>query len=187
MAEIPEAGQTPRPNLLPLELPKNRKAGASKARTAAQAPTKAQTETPTAALVQAEVTVPPPYLESSAFPIQAAIAAPMPELAQVSKEPAAESSQASFTTQNQTLRNRPTFAWSPHATNLRSAITELTETLDRIKSLNPQQVACLMDSREELVTLKSQIDQVLLRLTPQVGDLATQSVARTLTLLRGDL
>lgn len=182
VAEIPPATPTPRPNLLPLELSKNRKAEASKA---PPPPPSATAQAVTSA--QAEVTAPSPYLESEAGPIQAVTAAPMPELAQMSRESPPESSQESFITQNQTLRNRPTFAWFPHATNLRSAITELTETLDRIKSLNPQQVACLMDSREELVTLKSQIDQVLLRLTPQVGDLATQSVARTLPLLRGDL
>ena len=135
VAEIPEASATPRPSLLPLELPAKRVALLSKV--AATDPVR-------------EAPVQPPDLATPAPDLTA------PDLTtpRLANPPSSNGSLESLITQDKTLRIRPNRA--THTSDLGAAVDHL---LTLFSQRDPQEP--LTDHFDKLITLKARIDQLL--------------------------
>lgn len=139
VAEIPQVGSTPRPSLLPLEVPALKKTRTS------QAPS---TPKPSPSPVPAPVTGPAPK------PIPKPIPIPKPVMASASVPQVCNIAQKPLIATPRTLHNRPQETNTAHQAehDLRQACARLITALDQ-KSLT--------DIQEELMTLKYKIDQLL--------------------------
>ena len=120
VANIPQAGQTPRPSLLPLDRTKKK---------TTRVPLERTDQAKTPAVGEASVLVPAPARTSSpAIPI------PILAASSATRQPSRLDEQKPLIEEPKALRNRPHRATSSLPTNLRSAITHLMEALDQIIS-----------------------------------------------------